>query len=107
MNDTTKALGSRIRHLRRVKDMTQEQLAEKAVLSIQHIGETERGTGNPTLTSLEKIAAGLGVSLAELFDLDHERFEAGRLREILTGMVAEASEDELKVFYRVMTAIGR
>jgi DNA-binding phage protein len=55
-----KAFGNRIRLLRRVRNMTQEQLAEKAGLSIEHVGEAERGTGNPTLTSLKKISSGLG-----------------------------------------------
>jgi DNA-binding XRE family transcriptional regulator len=38
--------GKRIRGLRRAKELTQEQLAEIAGISLQNMGEIERGKGN-------------------------------------------------------------
>jgi DNA-binding XRE family transcriptional regulator len=64
---TFKKLGLRIRELRAEKALTQEQLAEGAALSVQHLLDLEHGRSNPTLASLVGIARGLGVSLPDLF----------------------------------------
>ena len=47
--------------------LTQEELAHQSGLDRSYIGGVERGERNPTLTVIEKIAKGLGISLAELF----------------------------------------
>ncbi|NCU41072.1 XRE family transcriptional regulator, partial [Candidatus Saccharibacteria bacterium] len=52
MVDTLELFGKRIRSLRRATDLTQEQLAELAGISLQNMGEIERGKGNPTLTTV-------------------------------------------------------
>jgi transcriptional regulator with XRE-family HTH domain len=65
---TFNKLGKRIRTLRLERKTTQEALAEKAALSVQHLLDLEHGRSNPTLASLIGIARGLGVSLHELFD---------------------------------------
>jgi len=64
-----KHFGKSVRYLRRNKDMSQETLAELCGLDRTYIGGVERGERNPTLLVIGKIAAGLSVSLAELFDL--------------------------------------
>lgn len=69
--DTLRALvklGKRIRALRVEKGTTQEALAEKASLSVQHLLDLEHGRSNPTFASLFGLARGLGVSLSELFE---------------------------------------
>ncbi len=63
-------LGSRIRQLRRGRDMSQEQLAEAVRLSPVHLGRIERGATNPTLRNLWRIAEALEVPTAALFDGD-------------------------------------
>lgn len=68
--DVKKKLGERIRFLRRLKGMTQEQLAEKAEVSVTFIGLTERGKNIPSVLTCAKIAEALGVSLADLFHFD-------------------------------------
>jgi transcriptional regulator with XRE-family HTH domain len=47
--------------------LTQEGLADRSGLDRSYIGGVERGERNPTLSIIEKIADGLGVSLVELF----------------------------------------
>jgi transcriptional regulator with XRE-family HTH domain len=42
-------------------------------LSLKHWGEIERRRGNPTLTSLENLAATLKVSIVQLFGYESER----------------------------------
>ena len=43
--------------------MTQAELAEKVSLSQSNISRLESGTFNPTVQTLEKVAAGLGKKL--------------------------------------------
>lgn len=46
--------------------MTQEQLAELAELDRTYIGDAELGKRNPTLRSIEKLAAALNVDYLAL-----------------------------------------
>ena len=64
----TKELGKRIRTERIDKKMTQEELAERAGLHPTYIGQVERGEKSLTITSLEKIVEGLGISFSDLFE---------------------------------------
>ena len=68
-------LAKRIRQLRKVYKMSQEQLAEKADLHPTFIGNIERAEKNPTITSLEKIARAFNIPLTELFTFpDDQKF---------------------------------
>lgn len=60
-------LGERIRRLRKLKGMSQEQLAEIAGIHTNYVGQVERGEKNLTIDTLQKIVEGLGVTLEELF----------------------------------------
>lgn len=59
-------LGQRIRILRKRQGLTQEEMADKCGLHWTYIGGLERGERNPTLTTMQKVAAGLGVGVVEL-----------------------------------------
>ncbi|MDB5733183.1 MAG: hypothetical protein JWQ03_3078 [Variovorax sp.] len=59
---------NRIRAVRRSKNMTMEQLAERVGVHFTTIGKFERSTRGVSGEMLAKIAAGLGVSPAELVD---------------------------------------
>ena len=63
MGEILKVFGKRVRALRRAKDMTQEQLAERAGLSLQSVGEIELGltTENSPTPSAEKSPTWLPV----------------------------------------------
>ena len=74
MDNIQIGLGKRIRALRRVKSLTQEELGEKSGLSYKFIGEIERGEVNPSLDSLTKIAKSLGVKVGDLFPREVDIF---------------------------------
>lgn len=59
--------GKRLREIRKEKNMTQEELAEKANLHYTYIGVVERGQKNISLLNIEKISKALKVNLAEFF----------------------------------------
>ncbi len=58
--------GLRVRQLREARGWSQEDFAEKADLHRTYVSGIERGTRNPTLTVLARIADGFGMSLDEL-----------------------------------------
>ncbi len=64
--DICAATGERIRKLRRVKGWRQIDLAEQSGVHEVHISDLERGTREPGLRTLSKIARALGTSLSEL-----------------------------------------
>jgi transcriptional regulator with XRE-family HTH domain len=61
--------GEAVRQARNAAGLTQEDLADRAGLDRSYVGGIERGERNPTLLVIAKIAAGLGISLGELFAL--------------------------------------
>src|ERR671923_721492 len=62
------ALGARIKALRLGRDLQQRQLAEKAELTPSMVSQIESGRLTPSLHTLGRIAAALGVPIATLFD---------------------------------------
>lgn len=60
-------LGMRIRYLRGLKNMSQEDLALEANVNKNYLSDLENGRRNPSLEILEKIAIALHISLSELF----------------------------------------
>lgn len=62
----SKTLGRRIKKVRGMRDMTQKQLAAKALISRSYLADVERGRYNPSLETLQKIADALGVTLDRL-----------------------------------------
>src|SRR5690349_1524478 len=66
--DINARIADRVRGLRAELGVTLEGLAAKCDVSRSMLSLVERGESSPTAVVLEKIAAGLGVSLAALFD---------------------------------------
>ena len=62
------ALGTRIKGLRAERELQQRQLAEKAELTPSMVSQIESGRLTPSLHTLGRIAAALGVPIATLFD---------------------------------------
>jgi transcriptional regulator with XRE-family HTH domain len=69
------ALGEAIRHLRQRAGLTQEQLAERAETDLTQIGGIERGTRNPSYSTLLRVAAALKVYPGDIVALA-DRFAA-------------------------------
>lgn len=66
--DINARIGMRVRALRTEQGLSLEALAAKSDVSRSMISLVERGESSPTAVVLEKIATGLGVALATLFD---------------------------------------
>jgi len=67
VEDLRLAFGRRIRELRLDRELSQEELAERAGLHWTYVSGVERGQRAPSLDVVGRFANGLGVTLAELF----------------------------------------
>lgn len=68
MATVTEKFGSRVRELRKKKGLTQEKLAELAMIDYSYLNLIESGKRNPSLKRIAKLARVLDVKLKELFD---------------------------------------
>ncbi len=62
------SLGQRVKALRKERGYSQEELAARSGLDRTHIAHIEHGRRNATITTVERVTFGLGISVAELFD---------------------------------------
>lgn len=63
-------IGKKLRKLREDKNMSMYRLTQITGVSGHHIKGIEEGTRQPTIETLNRLAAALGSSLAELFNDD-------------------------------------
>ena len=60
-------IGGRIRHLRKQKGLTLEELASRSELSKGFLSQLERNLTSPSVVTLDNILEALGTSLSEFF----------------------------------------
>ena len=82
-----------IKQLRKAKQLTQEQLAERADLTAEAVTRVERGVRMPTLRTLGKIAFGLGVSPAQLVDV-RERQPVPKMSRHIAKVVSKLEDED-------------
>ena len=68
MVDVRQRLARNLRKLRQAKGLSQEAFADEAGLHRTYISDLERGSRNPTITVVDKIARALAVRPGELLD---------------------------------------
>jgi transcriptional regulator with XRE-family HTH domain len=61
------AFGQRIRQLRREHNLSQEELAARCGLHRTYLSSLERGERNVSLVNIHRLAAGMGLPVADLF----------------------------------------
>ena len=62
-----KKFGKRLASLRKAQNLSQEELASRANMHAVAITYIETGKRKPGITSLYKLAKGLGISVEDLF----------------------------------------
>jgi transcriptional regulator with XRE-family HTH domain len=105
MGEILKVFGKRLRSLRRAKDLTQEQVAERAGLSLQSVGEIERGRGNPTLVNIERLSAALGEDLTTLFDLGDVKLSKEQAQQELLELLNRATEEQVRAILTMVRVL--
>ena len=63
-------IGRKIASLRKIKGVSQEELAARCERVVNTISNLERGLGDPKISTLKKIAQSLDVSILAILDVD-------------------------------------
>jgi transcriptional regulator with XRE-family HTH domain len=98
------ALGRRLRGERRRRDFTLEELAAASGVSRSMLSEVERGSRVPTVLVLDRIATGLGTSIARLLR-DEQPAETVVLRRDEQDVARDASGWERRVLSPVLPGV--
>lgn len=64
--------GNRVRFLRNANRLTQEQLAERAGISVDFLSLIERGKNSPSFDNLQDLSDALGVAVMDLFNFKED-----------------------------------
>ncbi|QDM40636.1 helix-turn-helix transcriptional regulator [Altererythrobacter sp. TH136] len=67
--DVVQLFGANVRRHRKLRGMTQEQLAHEVGMERGYISDLERGQRNPTVRTLGRLADALGVQPAFLLEI--------------------------------------
>lgn len=64
------AFGKHLRKLRKLKDLSQEDLANDADIPINQVGRIERAEINTTLSTMRALSKALDIHITDLFVFD-------------------------------------
>lgn len=94
-------LGEWLRHARKEQGLSQRALADQSGLSRSYVCDIERGRGaEPSLTTLDKLAAALGASRADLMRA------SGLIDRTVASRESDA-ERRLLAVYRDLSEVGQ
>jgi transcriptional regulator with XRE-family HTH domain len=68
--DVVRLLGRNVRKLRQQRGLSQEELAHEAEMKRSYVSDLERGTRNPSVRALGRLAAALSVQPHQLLTPD-------------------------------------
>jgi transcriptional regulator with XRE-family HTH domain len=63
-----KAVGATVRRLRKQRELSRQQLAEEARLTLETVGRIERGECSPRMNTMQAIADGLELGLHDVIE---------------------------------------
>ncbi|MET8468124.1 XRE family transcriptional regulator [Streptomyces sp. NPDC006422] len=73
-------IGNRIREVRKARKLTVRELAERAGVSTGLVSQVERGLTDPSLETLRRLSAALGLPLFDLFRQEEAEDEVAVVR---------------------------
>ncbi|MGG6313467.1 helix-turn-helix domain-containing protein [Paenibacillus macerans] len=106
--DVAKQVGKNVRYYRKLKGLTQEQLAESTETYGSYIGRLERGEQNVQLETLHRIADALQVSVYALFRTPgfDQLNDQTRIWQIVQLLQEQSAEEQARA-YRVLKEMFR
>jgi len=108
MADEIKAfLAQQVIERRKKAKLSQAALSRLTNLSIARISEIERAVANPTLDTLEALAAAFNVSLVDLLDYEGSLRDTGRIKEKIAESLSFFDENQLQVVLSLVRVIRK
>ena len=101
MEEVLRALGERIRQLRKNSGFTQEAFAEKIGLHGSYVGLIERGVKAPSIRTLTRIADFFNITLSNLLVIQHSNQDKEDLKmkqtRIIKALEGKSTQDLEKI----------
>jgi len=98
--DRKKQIGLCVRHIRKMRNMTQEQLAESADLSVTFISNIENGKISISAETVIRLSLALKVSSDRLLNIGPEKDE-----KQIRGFIKECTADETELLLEIIELI--
>ena len=102
-----KLFGMRIKELRTIRKLSQEQLAGKADISPKYMSRIEMGQQFPSINVITKLANALQVELKDFFEFANEVRNTKELKEIISVLLKETDDERLRIAVKVLRALVR
>ncbi|MEI2358831.1 helix-turn-helix domain-containing protein [Mesobacillus zeae] len=109
LGNLVKMVGLNIREIRKLKNLTQEQLAEKSGLQTSFLAGVERGVRNITLDTLDKILNGLEVDAKTVINFNNlvpdEDFSKNEIIDLIVNLLEERNLRDTRLIYKIIKEI--
>jgi XRE family transcriptional regulator, regulator of sulfur utilization len=105
VEDVRRLIGDRIRQLRKEKGLSQEKLGYISELHYTHIGSVERGEKNWSIDTLIKIAMGLNVGVADLFNFPLPKADIKKIKRSLIDDINSSSPETIKILSDLLNGL--
>ncbi len=107
MKDITSQIGNTIRDLRKKSGLSQEELGGRAKLHYTYIGAVERGEKNVSVTTLNKIAQALDISLNEIFTFPKDIKDPFKLKASLIKEIDKSDQEILRITFELIRQLNK
>jgi transcriptional regulator with XRE-family HTH domain len=100
-------IGENIKKIRMAKGLSQKEVTIDAGLDTAQYSRIENGKTDPSVTTLERIAKAMNISLAELFAASEELKETNSFDQTIKEkviLVETLADDERKTIYTMLDA---
>ena len=98
-----KTLGEKIKRLRKLRNLTQEELAEMIDIAPKNLSKIELGNNFVTAETLDKLLIALNTTTEELFANDHIKEPKELLAEIYTQLDSiKDNQQKLEMIYKIV-----
>lgn len=98
-----KLIGKRIKELRKVRHLSQEQLSEKIDINQNALSYIETGENFLSAETLEKLITALNIEPSELFETKHLQKNEQLLEEII--QMLKKNPDKIKDIYKITRSL--
>ena len=104
-NNIQTKFGKRIRELREALQLTREELAERAGLSVQNIAKIENGDRFIAADSLARMAEALGHEERDLFDFGKRQTDAQPALKKLQTILNNRTDKQLTFAHDILARV--
>lgn len=104
MSSVLEGLAKQMKNRRKQMNISQEELARQTGLSLSLIRGIERRAANPTLSSLEKIAAAFEISVPELLNFNNELHNTEKITNVMVKELRQLPAEKLRLMLQFIRA---